>query len=152
MNDFSQDKERRLLELLDQEIDLFVRIYELTEKQSELLTEDDADGFNSSLDSRQELIEKINGLHQESNSLMQSYASFIGSVIGKSIGAIDSAVAKRQNIVAGCTELNEKNTNMAKEKAEGYIKRIEKLSQSRKSLETYTLGVPNNPELFDRKT
>ena len=152
MNDFSQGKETRLLELLDQEIELFTRIYELTEKQAALLTEDDVGAFNSSLDSRQELIEKINGLHQESDSLMRSYASFTGSATGKKIDQIESAVAKRQELMAGCLALNGKNTAVAKEKAGDYIKRIEKLSQDRKGLETYTPSVPNDPELIDKKT
>jgi len=152
VNDFSQDKKARLLELLGQEFDLFRQMYELTEKQAMLLAADDIDAFDNSLDRRKELIEEINGLHQETDILMQSYMSFAGSVSGEKIAAIEIAVAQRQDVILGCAVLNEKNTSVAKEKAEDYIGRIGKLSQSRKSLELYIPDTPNKAELFDRKT
>jgi len=152
VNNFSQDKEARLLELLNQEIELYERIYELTERQTKQLTQDDAGTFNSSLDKRQEFIEKINGLHQETDILMQSYMSFTSSAGGVSIDAIDNAAAKRHELIAGCSELNKKNMAAAKEKAEDYVKRIQKLSLNRKSLETYTPDILNNSVIIDKKT
>lgn len=152
MNDFSQDTRVRLLVLLDAEIELFGRIYELTVKQAELLAADDIEEFNKSLDSRQILIEKINELHQEINILMQSYVSFAGSGTGRKIEAIEKAEAQRLDIIAQCAALNEKNNRAANEKADAYIKRIDKLNLTKKSLEIYTPELPNTPELFDRKT
>jgi hypothetical protein len=60
VNDFSQDMETRLLVLLGKELEIFEQIRELTKKQAELLAADDdkSDAFGSSLDRRQELIEK----------------------------------------------------------------------------------------------
>ena len=152
MNDFSQDGRARLLELLDQEIGLFGRIYELTVKQAELLADDDIDGFNKSLDSRQVLIEKINGLHQETDILMQSYMSFAGSDDGKKVEAIEKAEEQWLDMVTQCAVLNEKNNSAAKDKNSNYIKRIDKLNLSRKSLGVYTPDLTNYSELIDRKT
>jgi len=152
VNDYSQGKGTRLLDLLEQEIELFRQIHELTQKQSQLLEQDEASAFNSSLDSRLELIEKINGLHQELDVLMQSYMSFAGSGIESQADAVEKAIAHRRGIIAACAELNKKNTALAKEKAEDYIKRIGKLRLKRKSIELYTPDIPDNAELFDRKT
>ena len=148
MNDFSPEEKARLLELLSKEFELFRQMYELTEKQAMLLAADDAAAFDSSLDSRKELIEEINGLHQETDILMQSYISFAGSDKGGKIDVIEKAVAQRQDAIAQCVVLNEKNTSAAKGKAKDYVKRIDKLSQNRKSLELYTPDVPSKPELL----
>jgi len=152
VNEFSPDKVKRLLELLNQEIELFGRICETTEKQAELLLADDLDAFDSSLDSRQVLIEKINGLHQESDILVQSYVSYAVFAAGEKIGEIENAVAKRRDLIAECVAQNDKNTIAAKEKAEDFVERIGQLSLRRKSLELYTQDLPNNPEMFDKVT
>ena len=158
MNDLSQDKqdkqdrETRLLELLEKEIGYFGQIRELTQQQAKLLEEDEAESLDASLDSRWKLIEEINGLHQESDVLMQSYVSFAYSGDGHTVESIERAVTRRQELIAECVALNERNTTAAKEKAESYIRRIGKLSMSRKSLEVYIPDLPNTPELIDRKT
>ena len=152
MNDFSRENEERLLELLGQEYGILEQIRAMTEKQTELIAADDIDAFNKSLDRRQELITQINGLHQESDVLMQSYISFTASGGGSKISAVDEASGKIKAIVSECALKNEKNTSAAKEKAEEYIKQIGKLSLTRKSLGKYAQSVPNSPELFDKKT
>jgi hypothetical protein len=78
--------------------------------------------------------------------------SFTGSGTGDKIDAIEKAEEQRLGIIAQCAAQNEKNNTAAIEKADTYIKRIDKLSLTRKSLEIYTPDLPNNPELFDRKT
>ena len=152
MNSFPQDKEARLVELLGQKLELFGSIREQTREQTELLAADDMDGFDRAIDARQETIEKINGLHQELDSLMQSYVSFSNSPGGKKIKTIEAVLLKIDKLVGECVALNDKNTVTAKEKTEGYIKQIGDLSVRRKSLGKYTLDVPNNPELFDKMT
>ena len=152
MKTFSRDMEERLLELLVQEQEVFEQIREATLNQKELIAADDIDAFDKSLDRRQELIKKINGLHQESDVLMQSYISFTSSADGVTIGVIDDALGRLREITAECAGLNEQNTTAAKEKAEEYIKQIGKLSLTRKSLGKYAQSVPNTPELFDKKT
>ena len=154
---FPRDKQERLLELLGQEYKLFIRIRELTEAQTELLAADDLEGFNKSLDSRQEVIDEINGLHQESDILMQSYMSFSNTVSdgtnpagGEKTGLIDSAVRRLEDAIIKCVELNDKNTGAAKNKTEEYIRQIGELSLKRKSIGKYALNVPNNPEHFDK--
>ena len=82
---FSSKEEARLLELLGEEQAIFERIRALTGEQATLIAADDMEAFNGSLDSRQELIEKINGLHQETNVLMQSYISFSGDAAPEAV-------------------------------------------------------------------
>ena len=152
MSIFSGDSAARLLELLGTELEVFGQMLELTAKQTELIAWDDIDALDESLDRRQELIEKINGLHQESDILMQSYISYLDTAGGKNNGSIDYASAQIRETAAKCAELNEKNMAAAKEKAEGYKERIGKLSLGRKSMGAYIQGVANTPEMFDKRT
>ena len=149
---YSSEEDARLLDLLDMELGKFEQIRIMTGKQAELLAADDLEEFNKSLDSRQELIEEINGLHQETNVLMQSYISFAGPRRGAKGGRVETALGRLRKAVAECTEMNAKNLAAAKDMAGDYSRRIEKLNLSRKSLGAYALGVPNNSELFDKKT
>ena len=151
MSDFTAGNAEDLLEPLRKELDVLGQVRELTEKQAELIAADDIDGFNRSLDSRQGHIEKINGLHQESDVLMQSYMSYLDSAGGKSIKEIDEALAQIRDALAECTALNDSNITAAKEKAEGYIKQIGKLSLNRKNIGAYIQDVENKPEMFDKK-
>ena len=151
MNSFPKDKESRLLALLRQELELFQRIREITGKQTEMLADEDIEAFDESLDSRQALIEEINGLHQESDILMQSYLSFSGSAGGQKIGAIEEVAGQLRGVIEECTELDSKNMALSKEKAEEFVKQIGKLSQGRKGLGAYIHNVSQNSELFDKK-
>ena len=171
MNNFPRKKEERLLELLGQELELFGRIREQTAAQAELLKADDSEGFGRSLDERQGIIEKIDGLHQECDALMQSYISFsdpqgdrpatasggagpsgAAPSGGGKIEKIERAALRLREAIAECVELNDKNAALAQDMAEEYIKQIGNLSLKRKSLGKYALGVPNNPEHFDKMT
>jgi len=152
VNVFSPEDEKRLLELVGQRLGIAKEILQLTEKQRDILESDDMDAFGRSLDNRQELIEKINGLHQETTILMQSYLSFSEAEGGRRIGAIDKAAGDFGEILTQCISINDNNTVVAKEKAEEYLKQAGKLNQGRKSLSAYIQSVPNEPELFDRKT
>lgn len=149
---FSPEDEKRLSGLVGQRLGIVKQILQLTEKQTEILAADDLAAFERSLDNRQELIEQINGLHQETNILMQSYLSFSESEGGRRITAIDEAAGDFKEILEQCISINDKNTAAAREKAEDYLKQAGKLNQGRKSLGAYIQGVPNEPELFDRKT
>jgi len=152
VNDFSPIDEGRLLVLLGEELDTFRQIGSLSIKQAEMLAADDMEAFEGSLERRQGLIEKINGLHQETDFLMQFYIAFSGSEDGEVSDAIESTAGQLREAIADCVSTNDKNMVAAKEKAEEYIKRIGKLSLSRKSLGAYAQAVPNNSELFDKKT
>ena len=152
MRSFPSEKETRLLELQNKELELLQQIRELTERQTELLLADDIEAFGESIDSRQELIEKINGLHQESNILMQSYISFTETAGAEKIGAVEETNRQLAEVMAGCAELNEKNAAMAKERSTDYMEQIGKLSLGRKSLGAYVQDVPNDSKLFDKMT
>ena len=152
MSKYTKISETRLLELLREELELFAQMREQTIKQAGLLAADDVEAFDKSLDLRQGLIEKINGLHQESDVLMQSYISYSTAPSGKKSGAVDEARAKLRSIITECHDQNTKNIALIKEKSEGHTKRIEELSTSKKTLGAYALTVPDNSELFDKKT
>jgi hypothetical protein len=149
---FSRDEASRLIELLGTELELFGQVRVITRKQKELLDADDIDGFDRSLDSRQELIEKINGLHQESDILMQSYISHHTTGGGKKQSEVETAAGKLRDIISQCVADDEANAAKAKEKAEDYVQQIDKMSLNKKSIGAYVQDIPNKPEHFDRKT
>ena len=144
--------ETRLIKLLEGELELFELIHEQTIKQTELLVADNTTEIEKSLDIRQELIEKINGLHQESEPLMQSYLLFSGAPGGKNNPAIDAAGKKLRAIIAECHAKNEKNMSSVHDKSNAYTKRITELGVSKKGIGAYIQSVPNDAELFDKKT
>jgi len=152
LDGYSQENEARLLKLLEKELELLEQMLKLTERQTSLLAEDEVDAFDRSLDSRQQVIEQINGLHQESDALMQSYVSFSTSAGGVKNETIEAANEQIRSALTECAALNEKNIVEVKAKAEDYMRRIGKLSLSRKSLGAYAHTVPNGSELFDKKT
>ena len=138
--------------LLSEELAIFGQIRELTVKQADILAADDLEALDESLSRRQELIEKINGLHQETDLLMQSYISFSKAGNGKEIEAIAGASETLRGVIAECAALNEKNISSAKGMNEEYVKRIDDLSQTRKGIGAYAQNMPNDSELFDAKT
>ena len=152
MSDFSADNKKRLLVLKKQETELFAQMRGITEKQAELIEADDLAAFNETLDSRQELIEKINGLHQESDALMQSYISYADSPEGEKIGELDAAIAELRGLVAEIAGMSEGIMEAAKTRAAHYTERIGTLSLSRKSLGKYQTDLPNSPQMFDKMT
>jgi hypothetical protein len=152
VNTFSEDNATRLLELIGQELELFGRIRELSQDQAELIAQDEIEALNISLDRRQECIDKINGLHQETNVLMQSYMASVGTDGSKKSEEAESAIRRLRDAVSGCVALNEKIMADAQEKAKSYAGRIDELSTGRKGLDSYIHQVPNNPELFDKMT
>jgi len=141
-----------LLLLLGEELEIFRQIGALSIKQAELLAADDMEAFEGSLERRQELIEKINGLHQETDLLMQSYMALPDSEAEEVSDAIESAAGQLREAIADCAATNDKNMVTAKEKAQEYIARIGKLSMSRKSLGAYAQATPTSSEFFDKKT
>jgi len=141
----------RLTKLLADELKLYGQIRKLTDKQTELLSRDDIEAFESSLDKRAELIEKIKGLHQESNPLMQSYITF--SADGKNSNSeIDKLNEQLREALEYCNEINENNIADMKAKTEVHSKKIEEHSAKRKGIGGYAQSVPNTPEMFDKKT
>ena len=152
MSVFKKDAEARLLELLKEETGMFGQMLKLTEEQAELIASDDVEAFEKSLDHRQELIEKINGLHKESEVLMQSYITYANTPAGKRIDGIEAAAEELRDVIAKCAGLNEKNAEAAKDKVDSYKERIGKLNTGRKSLGLYIQNVSNDPEMFDKMT
>jgi len=142
---------KRLLELLENELELYKQIRKLTEKQAQLLNKDEIDSFNGSLEKRAELIEKIKGLHQDSDPLMQSYVSAI-----KNVANADESIEKLREQIRGeiteCSRLNDENMAAMKDKVEEHTKKIDEKSAQRKGIGGYAQAVPNTPEIFDKKS
>ena len=145
-------QEARLLSLLEEATELAERVADLAKEQSRLLASDDLNGFNIALDHGQTLIDKINGLHQESEALMQSYASYAVSENGGKIEAIETAVARFAELLDQGATMNARNLGEAKEKAQEFIRQIGNLSMKRKSLGLYAQHGGGSSEIFDKKT
>jgi len=139
----------RLSKLLSEELELYEKIRKMTEEQAKLLAKDDIEAFNISLDKREKLIEEIKGLHQESTPLMQSYASMSSS--GKN-STVEELIKKIREALEACAQLNDENILFLKEKTENLTKEIDEKSAKRKGIGGYVQSVPNNPEMFDKKT
>ena len=151
MIEFSSADMERLAILLKKELEIYEQIRDLTGKQTELLAKDDIDAFDSSLDKRAELIEKIKGLHQDSEPLMQSYVSF--SADGKNTNSkITNLKEQIREVLEECNTLNTDNIATMQEKTEKHTKKIEEHSAKRKGIGGYAQSVPNTPEMFDKKT
>ena len=152
MSKFNREMETRLISLLEEELGLFEQMKEKTVNQTELLASDDMEAFNESLDKREKLKEKINGLHQESDVLMQSYISSCHSGGRGKVKAIDKLREKIKGIIEECRSINEKNFEAAKGRIEEYTKRLKELDTSKKTFNAYALDVPDNSEHFDKTT
>ena len=139
----------RLSKLQSEELELHKKIRKLTEEQTELLTKDDIEAFNTSLEKREKLIEEIKGLHQESTPLMQSYAS--SSSEGKN-STVENLKKEIREVIETCAKLNDKNITSLKRKTEDLTKEIDDKSAKRKGIGGYAQSVPNTPEVFDKKT
>ena len=141
----------RLSKLLSDELDIYRQIHKLTEKQTELLAEDDIDAFNISLEKREALIEQIKGLHQDSKPLMQSYVSNTKNGKNTDTG-IDSLKKQIREIIEACAGINDRNMTIVKDMTQKHSKKIEEKSAQRKGIGGYAQAVTNLPELFDKKT
>ena len=151
MSNFSSTDIGRLSQLLRKELEIYGRIRELTEAQTQLLAKDDIDALNISLGEREACIEEIKGLHQESNPLMQSYVSF--STDGKNKNnEIDDLKKQIREVLETCGGLNDVNIATMREKTEEHSKKIDQQSAKRKGIGGYAQSVPNTPEMFDKKT
>ena len=127
---FNRDDETRLLGLLKEQFELFKLVKEQTTKQTQLMEADDIEAFSESLDSRESLIEKINGLHQESNVLMQSYMSQTASGEYDEVAEIEKFKAAISDIITECQSLNVDNIKSAQDKKDEYTKRLKELGKS----------------------
>jgi len=151
VSNFSSADTERLSKLLSEELEFYSKIRKLTEEQTELLAKDDIEAFDNSLDKRETLIEKIKGLHQDSNPLMQSYVSF-SSDGNKTDDKIDDLKKQIREQLEICAELNDKNMETMKLKTEEHTKKIDEQSAKRKTIGGYAQSVPNTPEMFDKKS
>jgi len=147
----ASEEAEKLTELLEKEFDLYEQIHKLTKTQTQLLDKDDIDAFNNSLDKRAQLIEKIKGLHQESEPLMQSYVSFTKGG-GKADAIIEEHQIKIKELIKGCAKLNDENIATMTEKTKEHTKKIDEQRAKGKTIGGYAQSVPNIPEVFDKKT
>ncbi|MCL2248431.1 MAG: flagellar export chaperone FlgN [Oscillospiraceae bacterium] len=149
MSDNFFEKATRLTKLLDDELKLLENIKELTDEQTRQIEMDEFDGLEKLLERRQELIEKINGLHQESQELMQSYVS---SSSLKPVREIENLKEEIKYLLQTCKESNERNIEMLSHKSTTQKEKIGKQSAQRKGIGGYAQAVPTSSEMFDKKT
>ena len=149
---FNRESETRLITLLEEKLELFRQMKEQGEKQTELLAQDEIETFNESLEKGEKLKEKINGLHQESEVLMQSYMSSCQSGGRGKVKAIDKLKEQIHEIIVECQSINDKNFEIARNKSDEYTKRLKELDTSKKTFNAYTIDIPDNSEHFDKTT
>ena len=149
---FNREKETQLIALLEEKLKLFKQMKEQGEKQTEYLSKDEIEAFSESLEKGEKLKEKINGLHQESEVLMQSYMSSYQQGGRGKVKAIDNLREKIREIIVECQSINDKNYETAKGKTEEYTKRLKELDTSKKTLNAYSMDLPENSEHFDKTT
>ena len=151
MSNNSSADTKRLAELLEEEKNIYENIRKSTEKQTELLAKDDIEAFNKSLDERAGLIEKIKGLHQESNPLMQSYVSL--SAGGNNIDdEVETLKKQIRELLEICHKTNEININVMGDKTLEHSVKIDEQKAKRIGIGGYAQSVPNTSEMFDKKT
>ena len=137
-----------LQEKLIQKLELFNQIQKLTEKITEQIDADKIEALDVSLGKRQELIEKINGLHQELDPLMQSYISNTDSKDKE----IESLIEQIREITLSCSKQNDENLNAIKEKSQEQTEKIDKQSAKRKGISGYAQAVGFSSEVIDKKS
>jgi flagellar biosynthesis/type III secretory pathway chaperone len=143
----------RLSQLLSDELEIYGQIRKLTENQVELLDKDEFEEFDSSLEKREGLIGKIKGLHQEKETLMQSYVSFSKSNENKhTTEKIENLKEQIQETLQICSDLNNKNIAVMEKKTKEQTHKIDEHSAKRKGIGGYAQAVVNTPEMFDKKT
>jgi flagellin-specific chaperone FliS len=147
---FTKDKAERLRALTEQQLAFFEEILKLTSSQSELIELEDIEEFEKSLNKREDIIEKIKGLHQESDPLMQSYTLYKNSTAGKKIAAIDTVVGRLRAVISEAMEVNQLNMEKAASKKSEYSEKIAKLNEEKKGLSGYKAVVPNQSQLIDK--
>ena len=141
--------EVKFTKLLNDELNLLEQMKSLTEEQARYIEMDEFDELVKLLDNRQKLIEKIDGLHQETDPLMQSY---ISSADYGTILQIENLREKIKKTLTLCKEQNDRNVKALSEKSEDHSEKIEKQSAKRKVIGGYAQAVPTSSERFDKKT
>ena len=148
MSKFEASDLKKLQENLTQELESFEQIKKLTEKIAEQIDTEKIEALDKSLSKRQELIEKINGLHQESNPLMQSYVQ----ASGLKNSEVDRLVERIRETTQICAKLNDENINTIKAMSEEQVDKIDKQSAKRKGISGYAQAIAYSPEVIDKKT
>jgi len=149
VSDIVFSSEGKLLKLLSEELGLLEQMKKLTDEQSRHIERDEFEELGKLLEERQKLIEKINGLHQETAPLVQSCVS---SSDYETVLQIDNIRGKIKQILTECNAQNDRNVEELSRKSEEYTERIEKQSSKRKVIGGYAQAVPNSSERFDKKT
>jgi ElaB/YqjD/DUF883 family membrane-anchored ribosome-binding protein len=146
----------RLSMLLGKELEYYKQIQKQTEEQTGMLSEDDIEAFNESLLKREGLINKIKGLHQEKEPLMQSYASMSKGtkpqnevLLNKEIDDLNKQI---RAVIEACAKMNDTNIQSLKEKTEKLTKKIDEQSTKRKGIGGYVQTITNTSEMFDKKS
>jgi len=141
--------EVKFTKLLNDELNLLEQMKSLTEEQARYIEMDEFDELVKLLDNRQKLIEKIDGLHQETDPLMQSY---ISSADYGTILQIENLREKIKKTLTLCKEQNDRNVETLRQKSEEHAEKIEKQSAKRKVIGGYAQAAPTSSMRFDKKT
>ena len=148
MSNFKSSDKDKLQDSLTQELEAFKQIQKLTEKIAEQINADKIEAIDVSLEKRQDLITKINGLHQEYDPLMQSYISKPDNKNDE----IESLIEQIHEATLSCSKQNDENLSAIKEKSNEQTEKIDKQSAKRKGISGYAQAVGFSSEVIDKKS
>lgn len=146
MSEFSAQDKQKLLSLLTEKQKLLSQIEQNTKEQGGLLEKDDIEAFDSSLQQSDSIIEKIKGLHQETDTLMQSYIS--SKKRDEKIEDLKNAI---EQTLKTCAEKNKALSQAAKKRQKDLSIEIEEKRSKREGIGGYAQATPTTSEVFDKK-
>lgn len=149
MSTFSLSDKERLTGLLTRKAEIFDKIYALCEKQAELLRDAKIEELETSFKDVQAERKVVEGLQQEAESLMQSYALLPEQERDKKIDELALGI---QQQIEKCAKLNEQNMKTIQDMTEEQTKKIDEQSAKRKGITGYAQVVSSAPEMFDSKS
>ena len=150
MKAFTSDDSKKLLELLEKQHDLVEEILKITKGQSELVQIRDVEQFGNTIDQVDEIIEQINGLHQEASPLMQSYNLYKTSSGGSAVPEIDKLTSSLQAKLSEGSEIHQYNIGLVTDTKGELTKEIAKLADEKKGVGGYKTEVPRESKLIDK--
>ena len=151
MGKFSEGDFLKLIDLLTEKKKLADEFLELTCKQAEIIAAEDINALNVSIEKRQQVIEKLIGLHQEIQFLMQSYASSHAAQTEEGSRKVRQMEEQTENAIREAISKNNENAEAIKKQMEYVGQEARKIDLERKSIGMYNnISALTTSELFDK--
>lgn len=151
MNRFSEQDYKKLISMLNDIEELANRFYSLTCEQTEILQSGSMERLDNNITERQGIIDSINVLYREADSLLDTY----GLEITLDDPELRQVAALREHIrdkLDQARAVNEKNEELAYRKRDELGAEVGRISMSHKSIRAYNQNMmPAEPVHYDKK-